>query len=186
MKTLLTLPDFLNLSIDRATDAYLRELALVAIQSRHLVKTVEQLNAYQRGLTEVDSQKGKLVESRYLVANDGTVSDQKTALMWMQSPLDGTFSFSEAEQAAKTLNANNGFAGCFDWRLPNHDELLSLVVEGSCPSICQEAFPDTPEGWFWTTTPSTEILSNVWTIYFGYGGAYISEKYYFNRVRLVR
>ena len=41
MKTSLALPDFLNLSIGSATDAYLRELALVAIQSRNLVHAAE-------------------------------------------------------------------------------------------------------------------------------------------------
>ena len=91
MKTLSTLTDFLNLNIGSATDAYLRELALVAVQSRHLAHTVEQLSAHQRSLelntqtqqtlpplTEAEAPKGELIEGRYLVASDGTVIDQQT------------------------------------------------------------------------------------------------------------
>ena len=46
MKTTLSLTDFLDLSIESATDIYLRELAMIAIQSRQLAHTVEQLRGY--------------------------------------------------------------------------------------------------------------------------------------------
>ena len=106
--------------------------------------------------------------------------------MWMQSALEDTFTFEDAQQAAQNLNAQKGFAGHADWRVPSQDELLSLVVEGNHPCICKEAFPDTPEQWFWTSTPHAENASDAWTIYFGYGGVYTSRQYYCNRVRLVR
>lgn len=89
MKTVPTLTDFLKQNIDSATDAYLRELALVAIQSRHLAHTVDQLSADQQSLeltnqaqrpllspAKAEAPRGKLIEGRYLVANDGTVTDQ--------------------------------------------------------------------------------------------------------------
>ena len=100
MKTAPALTDFLNLSVGSATDAYLRELALIAIQSRHLAQTVEQLSAYQRGVCqpcfpEPEAPKGKLIEDRYFVANDATVIDQQTGLMWMQSALEDTFTFEQ-------------------------------------------------------------------------------------------
>jgi Protein of unknown function (DUF1566) len=187
MKTPLALPDFLNLSIGHATDAYLRELALVAIQSRHLAHTVEQLSAYKSSLTEAEAPKGKLIEGSYLVADDGTVTDQQTGLMWMQSALEGTFTFEAAQQAAKNLNAQKGFAGHTDWRIPNQDELLSLVVGVNCPSICQEAFPDTPEASFWTSTPHAENSVGALIIHFGNGRLYSNNRHcYFNHVRLVR
>ena len=192
--------DFLNLSIGPATDAYLRELALVAIQSRHLAHTVEQLGVYQRSLelnnqtqlplplpAEAEAPKGELIEGRYLVSSDGTVTDQKTKRMWMQFPLEGTFTFDGAYQAAQNLNAKNGFAGHTDWRVPNQEELLSLVMEDNCPSICQEAFPDTPKASFWTSTSRADNADNTLCIYFGTGCVYSNNRYcYFNHVRLVR
>ena len=187
MKKVLALTDFLNLNIGSATDAYLRELALVAIQSRHLAHTVEQLSAYQRGLTEAEAPKGKLIEGRYWVANDGTVTDRQTQLMWMQSALEGRFTFEAACQAAQNLNAQEGFAGRTDWRMPSQDELFSLVVEANRPSVCQEAFPDTPEASFWTSTPHAAHAAGPRIIHFGNGRIYSNNSYsYFNHVRLVR
>ena len=185
MKKVLALTDFLNLNIGSATDAYLRELALVAIESRHLAHTVEQLSAYQRGLTEAEAPKGKLIEGRYWVANDGTVTDQQTSLMWMQSALEGRFTFEAACQAAQNLNAQEGFAGRTDWRMPTQDELFTLVVKGNGPFICQEAFPDTHE-WFWTSTPQTTNAAEALIISFRRGIFLSIRKFNFNHVRLVR
>ena len=185
MKKVLALTDFLNLNIGSATDAYLRELALVAIESRHLAHTVEQLSAYQRGLTEAEAPKGKLIEGRYWVANDGTVTDQQTSLMWMQTALEGRFTFEAACQAAQNLNAQEGFAGRTDWRMPTQDELFTLVVKGNGPFICQEAFPDTPE-WFWTSTPQTTNAAEALIISFRRGIFLSIRKFNFNHVRLVR
>lgn len=191
MKTPLALTDFLNLSIGSATDAYLRELALIAIQSRQLTHTVEQLSIYQRSLTgaetpKAEAPKGKLIEGRYLVSDDGTVIDRQTKLMWMQSPLEYTFTFNDACKAAQNLNANDGFEGHRDWRLPSQDELLSLVVKDQSPSICQEAFPDTPKGWFWTSTPHAENFDEAWVVYFSNGCNFDLNRRYYGHVRLVR
>ena len=185
MKKVLALTDFLNLNIGSATDAYLRELALVAIESRHLAHTVEQLSAYQRGLTEAEAPKGKLIEGRYWVANDGPVTDQQTSLMWMQTALEGRFTFEAACQAAQNLNAQEGFAGRTDWRMPTQDELFTLVVKGNGPFICQEAFPDTHE-WFWTSTPQTTNAAEALIISFRRGIFLSIRKFNFNQVRLVR
>lgn len=191
MKTHPTLADFLNLSIGPATDGYLRELALVAIQSRHLAHTVGQPNAYQFSLTDTEVLKGKLIEGRYWVVNNGTVNDQKTELTWMQSPLEGRFTFEVAQQAAKNLNAQKGIAGYADWRVPTQDELFTLVVKGNGSAICQEAFPNTPE-WFWTSTPKTAntaaagAAAEAWIISFKSGIFLSINTFNFNHVRLVR
>jgi len=181
MKTPLALVDFLNLSIGHATDTYLRELALVAIQSRHLAEMVEQPSL--TGTTEVP--KGKFVEGRYWVADDGTVTDQKTDFMWMQSPLEGIFTFEVAQRTVKNLNTGQGFAGHTDWRLPTQNELFTLIVKGSGPFICQEAFPNTPE-WFWTSTPQIANTAEAWIISFRRGIFVSINKFNFNYVRLVR
>ena len=181
-------------SIEREQATVAQEHVHLQVERRELERdqaAFNQLKAeMQAQISQVSMQikapPGQLVEHRYWVANDGTVTDQQTRLMWMLSALEGTFTFQAAQQATQNLNAKNGFAGHTDWRVPSQDELLSLVVEGDYPSICQEAFPDTPAGWFWTSTPYTENASCAWTIYFGYGGVYVSDQYYFNHVRLVR
>lgn len=213
MKTLPALSDFLNLNIGSVTDAYLRELAqqnhraqLRTQQMEILLHTVQAMGQNVATLTDifaskaieeakakaatavkvVEIAKGTWVENRYRVRVDHTVVDEDTGLIWMQSPLEGTFTFEAARQAAQDLNAQKGFAGYADWRVPSQDELLSLVVEGNYPCICQKAFPGTPEAWFWTATPDSANAGNAWTIYFGYGGVYTFGRFDLNHVRLVR
>lgn len=213
MKTLPALTDFLNLNIGSVTDAYLRELAqqnhrtqLRTQQMEILLQAVQAMGQNMATLTDIFASKAiaeakeraatavkvveianaTWVENRYRIRADHTVVDEDTGLMWMHSPLEGTFTFEAACQAAQNLNAQKGFAGYADWRVPSQDELLSLVVEGNYPCICQEAFPETPEAWFWTATPDSANAGNAWTIYFGYGGVYTSDRSYFNHVRLVR
>ena len=84
------------------------------------------------------------------------------------------------------MNAKGGFAGHTDWRVPNQDELLSLVMESNCPSICQEAFPDTPESWFWTSTSHAENADDAWSVYFVHGCTLDLNRSYYGYVRLVR
>ena len=179
MKTPPTLTDFLNLSVGSATDAYLRDLAqqnhdarLRIQQMEILLHTVQAMGQNVATLTDIFASKaieeakanvaaaakvveianGIWVENRYRVRPDHTVVDEDTGLMWMQFPLDGSFNFEQAQKAVKGLNAKGGFAGHHDWHLPSQDELESLVVVGSCPAICQKAFPDTPEVDFWTSS----------------------------------
>ena len=201
MKTPPILADFLNLSVGSATDAYLRELAqqnhhaqLRIQQMEILLNTVQTINQNVATLTDifasqgieqaqakaaaavkvVEIANGTLVENRYRVRPDHTVVDEDTGLMWMQSPLKGSFNFAQAQQAAKHLNAKGGFAGHTDWRLPSQDELESLVVVGICPAICQEAFPDTPEVDFWTSSSpkNNRSVGEQYFVDFGLGETY--------------
>lgn len=197
MKRPSALINFLNLSVGQATDAYLRELALVAIQSRQLTRTVEQLTAHQRALdlsnskepltppAEPQHKTGNLIERRYFVANDGTVTDQQTKLMWMQNPLEARFTFDEAEQAAKRLNSQKGFAGHKDWRVPSQEELYTLISKDNDPPICQKAFPNTPR-WFWSSTSSTSNTYEALIISLTSGASMSINKSDCNHVRLVR
>ncbi len=93
---------------------------------------------------------------------DGTVTDNTTGLMWMRCSLgqvwDGktcggkaaTFTWADALKAA----AGHEFAGYTDWRLPNKNELES-IVEGRCftPTINSSVFPATPSTYFWSSSP---------------------------------
>ena len=191
MKASLSLTDFLGLSIESATDVYLRQLATIAIQSRQLAHTVEQLRDYQHSVyscsaIEAEVPEVKIIENRYFMVNDGVVIDQETMLMWMRYPLEDTFTFQEAQQAAKNLNAKKVFAGHNDWRVPTQEELMSIVVESKSPAICQEAFPGTPAGWFWTSTPHDENDADAWMVYFSNGCTFDLKRIYHGFVRLVR
>jgi hypothetical protein len=112
--------------------------------------------------------------ARYVDHANGTVTDNSTGLMWMQCTegLSGAAcatgtatvyrSFGDALARAQTVNsdrtgAGRGFA---DWRVPNRNELASLVLR-SCPTatspgaaIQRTRFPGTPALSAWSSTPA--------------------------------
>lgn len=88
---------------------------------------------------------------RFIINNDGTVTDKKTNLMWMRCSLgqtwDGNNCSGDTSSALLTWrNALNiaeseTFANYTDWRLPNVKELES-IIEHSChsPAINKDIF----------------------------------------------
>ncbi|WP_006786422.1 DUF1566 domain-containing protein [Thiorhodospira sibirica] len=134
--------------------------------------------------------------SDFVLHNDGTVTHTPTGLMWMRCSLgqtwDGancsgeasTYTWADALQAAAQ---NTQFAGYADWRLPNRRELQS-IVEQSCwlPAINAAVFPNTPAGWFWSSSPYANNGGRAWYVYFHYGLVNHYSKGYAVRVRLVR
>ena len=136
---------------------------------------------------------------------DGTVTDLRTGLIWKQclEGLSGTqcddglpaaLTWQEALARSGLVNASTGFAGYYDWRLPNIKELRS-IVEHQChePAINIDRFPGDPGLDVWSGSPDAYYASHAWFVYFSEGystcdglvgnNAYRSSSHY---VRLVR
>lgn len=118
------------------------------------------------------------------------------------------YSWYNALSAADTLNQRGGYAGYHDWRVPTVEELCSLVCCSSgdpgafplvakrdtsgCrgnyrkPTIDLEAFPNTPECYFWSASSFAGYADFAWDVRFRYGLDGWSHKDYSLRVRLVR
>jgi hypothetical protein len=90
-----------------------------------------------------------------------------------------------------------GLCNFNDWRLPTHDELLSIVHFGKTagPMIDPEYFPNTSSGlsapvWYWTIEPGADGVStsaqNAWAIDFSNANDNFISKSTPARVRLVR
>ena len=134
-------------------------------------------------------------ESSFTVHNDGTVIDTRTGLMWMRCSLgqkwDGKTCSGQAAiyswAAGLKAAASQNFAGYSDWRLPNKNELES-IVEGRCisPAINAKVFPDTPAVYFWSASPYAGQSHGAWSVDFGYGTVNASVKTGKINVRLVR
>ncbi len=136
----------------------------------------------------------------FVLYEDGTTTHTITGLMWMRCSLGQTwngttcsreasrYTWAEALQAAQDTQ----FAGYTDWRLPNFNELFS-IVELSCyePAINAAVFPNTPFGWenrerFWSSSPDAANSGVAWNVRFDNGRVSSSDNDGTGRVRLVR
>lgn len=82
----------------------------------------------------------------------------------------------------------NALGGFIDWRIPNYNELITIVDLGRYnPCIDTAIFPSTPASAHWVASTRPYYTSYAFAVYFGYGNVNISNKaeykYY---VRLVR
>ena len=134
-------------------------------------------------------------DNAYQAHGDGTVTDTRSGLVWKrcsegQSWTGGACSGTASGHAwsqALALAEDSTFAGYGDWRLPNINELTSLVEEGqSSPAINNTLFPNTPSSNFWSGSPYARLLSNAWYVSFGDGNASYGVRSDAYRVRLVR
>lgn len=97
------------------------------------------------------------------VNGNGTVLDTTTSLVWDQCPYGksgatcatGTAFYGTWAGALDAAVAANtaSYKGFTDWRVPNKNELESIVkIDSSSPAIDTTAFPGTPSDWFWSST----------------------------------
>ncbi|MEJ2201866.1 MAG: DUF1566 domain-containing protein [Desulfuromonadaceae bacterium] len=134
-------------------------------------------------------------EVSFATHDDGTVTHRATGLVWMRCSLGQTWAGERCNGAAATFTwaealqgaARQTFAGYSDWRLPNKNELESLLEEGChTPAINAGLFPETPPDYFWTSSPYAAVAHGAWSVDFGYGSVNASVKSGKLYVRLVR
>jgi Protein of unknown function (DUF1566) len=124
---------------------------------------------------------GNPASPRY-TTQDGFVSDEDTQLMWEQPMQTSTYGLAQAGEYCKALTVDGG-----GWRLPSINELQSLIDEArSKPAIDDDAFPDTPVDFFWTSSPVTGFTSYGWTVSFDNGAANFFDGTQQHAVRCVR
>lgn len=99
------------------------------------------------------------------------VRDERTNLMLDRRETD-RMTFAKAKQHIEQLNKEK-FGGYSDWRLPECDELLTLVDRTKySPAIDTDAFPACKSDWYWSATPYAPNPSDcAWCVAFDDGSS---------------
>lgn len=138
-------------------------------------------------------------DARFIVAAD-TVTDSATGLVWKRCAegLSGTAcatgaaltaTWGDALARVATVNAASSTlgVGSADWRLPNRNELASLVErQCSAPAINASVFPATPAQSFWSASPYTLNALLAWYVDYNVGDIGPALKTGPKNIRLVR
>jgi len=93
--------------------------------------------------------------------------------------------YSHAEHGNESKNIAQKPEIGVDWRLPNQKELRTIAARNCYnPSINVNVFPNTPDDWFWSSSPVAGDVSSAWAFSSGFDNYYGRDNNY--RVRLVR
>jgi len=139
---------------------------------------------------------------RYRDNGDGTITDLNTQLMWEKkcSACDGLHDARgryrwSGDGRVETIwdwlrhinaEGKKGFAGYSDWRIPNVNELVSIVDYGKVLPAANEAFQGdlcaaecsdlkqpgcncTQIGEYWTSTTFSDFPAHAFVVFFGMG-----------------
>lgn len=126
---------------------------------------------------------------------DGTIVHNPSRLVWQRCALGQTWngsdclgtplsmSWGEALSAAETHIQD----GREDWRLPNRNELVS-ILEFRCflPAVDNLVFPNAPSGGHWTSSPVSDAIDQSWIVDFDDGLTEPASTVGLFQVRLVR
>ncbi len=122
----------------------------------------------------------KEVANYFIVNGDGTVTDIRTGLMWQRN-----YETNMSWTNGLTHCENFGLAGFDDWRLPNREEIRSIVDYSlSNPAINTHFFPETMPMPFWTSSGYDNESS--WSMFMDSGKAGVMQLSFPSHVRAVR
>ena len=154
--------------------------------------------ARQKINEELEIQKRKEKEK---FERTGLWKDSATNKVWMRCSLGQIWNGENCENDAQTYNweqakfavdklNEQGYAGYKDWRLPNIEELKTLMIEGKAGYNCPDGVLFQPKrdvwGNYWSGSPDANYSGYAWYVTFANGGSGYYTKYSNDHVRAVR
>ncbi|MCX5896520.1 MAG: DUF1566 domain-containing protein, partial [Proteobacteria bacterium] len=124
-------------------------------------------------------------DTRFTDKIDGTVKDNLTGLVWTKNANlpNGTLTWQGALDYVAGMNAGtNPNFGYTDWRLPNVNELKSLIDNSKyAPSLPQgHPFTNVQSNGYWSSTTYAFHTDYAWIVYMSYGYVNVDYKSYFS------
>ena len=161
---------------DRLRSDVSRRMQLIPLRKRRLLIVWAVATATMYHVAAAD------VPGQCLVFQAGTIYDGRTGLTWQQAVDAGSYTHSQATAYCENLNLNGG-----GWRLPRLKELQTIVdYSRADPAIDPTAFPATPSGYFWTSSPAAGSATLKWIVSFINGSTNRISSTGTFRVRCVR
>ena len=121
--------------------------------------------------------------AEYIDNGNGTVTDTSTDLTWQKDTPENIVNWEQALAYCEALT----LAGKNDWRLPDINELRSLVDYSRYNmSINTTYFPNTLPAFYWSSSTSASNPFNAWGIFFLDGSGNSANKSSLSVVRAVR
>lgn len=146
-----------------------------------------------RGGQPLGSSKLYTPTSDFTDNGDGTVTHKKTGLVWKRCAEGQTWTGSTCSGIASSYTwSQANTLGVGGWRLPNLNELLTIVEWGKYASaINTEIFPNLStnnDGFssFWSTSAYVNLSDNIWGVNFSHGHDGAGKKTATLYARLVR
>lgn len=105
---------------------------------------------------------------RFIDNGDGTIIDTVTGLMWIKDPTQAGLGSPMYWYDAIIACENLDFAGHNDWRLPNINELMSIVDHSRYnPAFDTFYFTPFPDTWtpYWSSTTNASWMDGAWALY---------------------
>ena len=106
----------------------------------------------------------------HFTAETETVKDNESGLMWQKQPV-ASRTWAEALNYCEEVST----ADKFDWRLPNRNELASLINYEKANGAASD-FPAIAAKGFWTSTTDISSAANAWTVDFAGGAIEAADK----------
>jgi hypothetical protein len=134
-------------------------------------------------------QEGSDISPRFTDNNDGTITDNVTGLMWVKDGSGAGCNNGSQTDWTNSISFCHGltFAGHSDWRLPNVNELFSIINHSlSYPAVDTTFFPNTQPSYYWTSTTGSGGTTFAETIYLYNGQMNYDYKTSAHYVRPVR
>jgi hypothetical protein len=118
-----------------------------------------------------------------------TVTDRITNLVWCRDAGISEFPLTWVEAFDFTASLNrDSYGGVQDWRLPNRQELFSLVSHAVINPVLPAGHPfiNVFNGYYWSAGTCARLPSQAWYVHFGGGKVYRGMKQAANMVWPVR
>jgi len=127
--------------------------------------------------------RGGSLTNSFVDNGDGTITDTRNGLMWEKLNSAPTATWDQAKAYCENLT----LGGQSDWRLPNRNELRSLVdYSRNNPAINTTFFPDAVADDYWSSTTDVFSSGAAWVVEFGVGSDFHDRKTDNNYIRAVR